>query len=227
MHTAIGSGSRLRLARSKASAQMPAVVELDAGAAAAGQLQAMVGRVVGPGIGIAHDHDPGGDEAAGIGRGVVQGRQHARKVDPVGVDVLLDRRLLHQHRRLRRAERAADEGADAVEVDPEGGLAILPAAQQVSDHRQIVAVNGGEQQRRAAVELLHDRRHLKVRIDRCGIGVKPPLLRHALERGAKTGIEHPEIGHGQGLSMRKGPAWIAASCKLARSVTMAKPRPRG
>ena len=163
--------------------------------ASAHQLQAMIGRVVGAGVGIAHDHDPGGDEAPGIGGGMVERRQHAGEVDVLGVDVLLRRRLLHQHRRLRRAERAADEIADAVEVDAEGGLAIVLAGQQVSDHRHGVAVDGGEQERRPAVELLHDGRNLEVRIDRRRVGGEPSVLRHAVERRAEARVEDAGIGH--------------------------------
>ena len=121
--------------------QMPAEVELDAGAVAAGDLQPVIGRVVGAGVGIAHDHDAGGDEASGVGGGVVERRQHAGEIDVLGVDVLLRGRPLDQHRRLRRPERAADEFADAVEVDAERGLAVRLAGQQVADHRHVVAVD--------------------------------------------------------------------------------------
>ena len=109
-----------------------------------------------PVSGSLHDHDAGGDEAAGVGGGVLQRRQHAGEIDVLGVHVLLRRRPLHQHRRLRLAERAADELAHAAEVDAEGGFDIGLAGQQVADHRHVVAVDLREQQRRSAVELLHD-----------------------------------------------------------------------
>ena len=172
---------------------MPAVVELDAGAVSADELQAMIGGVVGAGVGIAHDHDAGGDEASGIRRRVVERGQHAGEIDVLGVDALLRRRLVHDHRRFRRAQRAGDEFADAVEVDAEGGLAIGLAGEQVSDHRHAVAVDRGEEQRRPAIELLHDRRDLEVRIGRRRIGREPPKLGHAAERRAETRVEDAGI----------------------------------
>ena len=209
MHTAIGSGSPLRLARSNASRRCRPKSSLTAVRRSAGELQPMIGGVVGAGVGVAHDHDAGGDEAAGVGGGVVQRRQHAGEVDVLGVDVLLRRRLLHQHRRLRRAERAADELADAVEVDAEGGLAIVLAGQQVSDHRHVVAVDGGEQERRPAVELLHDGGDFEVRIDRRRVGREPSLLRHAVERRAEARVEDAGIGHVRCLSICEGACLIA------------------
>ena len=188
-------GLALALGALEREAQMPAEVELDGGAARAGQLQAMIGGIVGAAIGVAHDHDPGGDEAAGIRRGVMERGQHADQIDVAGVDVLLRRRLLHQHRRLRRAERPPDELADAVEVDAEGGLAIALAGQQVSDDRDIVAIDRGEQQRWSAVESLHDRRNLEARIDRRCIGIEPSERGHAPERRTESRIEDAGIGH--------------------------------
>ena len=147
-------------------AQMAAEVELDAGAVAAGQHQPVIGRVVDAGVGIAGDDDAGGDVAAGVGGGVLQRRQHAAEVDVLGVDLLLRRRALDQHRRLRIAERAADELAHAAEVDAEGRFDIGLAGQQIADHRHVVAVDLGEQQRRPAVELLHQAGDFEMRIDR-------------------------------------------------------------
>ena len=141
MQTATGRCLALALGALEREPQMAAEVELDAGAVGAGDLQPVIGRVVDAGLGIAHDDDAGGDVAAGIGRGVVQRRQHAAEVDVLGVDVLLHRRALDQHRRLRSAERAADELADAAEVDAEGRLAVGLAGQQVADHRHVVAVD--------------------------------------------------------------------------------------
>ena len=199
--------------------QVPAVVELDAGTGPADELQTVIGRVVGAGVGIAYDHDPRGNKASRILRRVMERGQHARKVDVLGVDVLLRRRPLHQHRRLRRAERAADERPDAVEVDPEGGFAIGLAGEQVADHRQVEAVDLGEQQRRPAVELFHDRRNLEVRIGRRRVGGEPPLRRHALKRRAESGVEDVDIRHVVPL-LRAG--LRLTSCKLTRSVRMAK-----
>ena len=105
MQTAIGRSSPFALGALEGEPQMPAEVELHAGAVRTGDLQPVIGGVVGAGVGIAHDHDAGGDEAPGIVRRVVERRQHAGEVDVLGVDVLLRRRPLHQHRRLaaRRA----------------------------------------------------------------------------------------------------------------------------
>ena len=80
--------------------QMPAEIELHAGAAGTGDLQPVIGGVVGAGVGIAHDHDAGGDEAPGIVRGVVKRRQHAGEIDVLGMDMLLRGRPLHHNRRL-------------------------------------------------------------------------------------------------------------------------------
>ena len=204
MHTAIGKRLALALGALEGEPQVTAVVELDAGAAAAGDLQAMVGGVVGAGVGVAHDHDPGGDEASGIRRRVVERGQQAEEIDVAGMDVLLRRRLLHHHRRQGLAERTADELADAVEVDAESRFAIPLAGQQVSDHRHVVAVDGGEQERRPAVELLHDGRDLEVRIDRRRVGGEPPELRHAAERRAEARVEDAGIGHGRCLHSNSG-----------------------
>jgi hypothetical protein len=54
--------------------QMPAEIELDSGAVAAGQHQPVVGGVVDAGVRIARDDDAGGNVAAGVGGGVVQRR---------------------------------------------------------------------------------------------------------------------------------------------------------
>ena len=156
----------------------------------AGQHQPMIGRVVDAGVGIAGDHDAGGDIAPGVVGGVLQRRQHPPDVDVLGVDLLLRRRPLDQHRGLRIAERAADELADAAEVGAEGGFDIGLAGQQVADHRHVVAVDLGEQQRRPAVELLHHARDLEMRIDRRGIGLQPALLGHAAERRTKARIQN-------------------------------------
>ena len=143
-----------------------------------------------PVSGSLRDHDAGGDVAAGVGGGVLQRRQHAPEVDVLGVHVLLRRRPLHQHRRLRIAERAADEFAHAAEVDAEGGLDVGLAGQQIADHRHVVAVDLREQQRRPAVELLHDAGDFEIGIDRRGVGLQPALLGHAAERRAKAGVQH-------------------------------------
>ena len=101
----------------------------------------MIGGVVDAGVGIAGDDDAGGDVAAGVGGGVLQRRQHAAEVDVLGVHLLLRRRPLDQHRRLRLAERAADELAHAAEIDAEGRLDVGLAGQQIADHRHVVAVD--------------------------------------------------------------------------------------
>jgi len=183
---------------------MTAEVELDGGTVGADDLEAVIGRVVGAGVGIAHDHDSSGDVPAGVGCRVVERGQHTGKIDIVGVDVLLGRRLLHQHRRLRRAERPADEFADTVEVDAEGGLAIRLARQQVSDHGHVVAVDRAEQQRRSAIQFLHDGGNLEIRVDRRSVGLEPSLHRHALERRTESSVEDAGIGHGRCLCC--GPA---------------------
>ena len=113
-----------------------------------------------------------------------------REIDVLGVDVLLRRGLLHQHRRLGLAERAADEFAHAPEVDAERGLDVVLAGQQVADHRHVVAVHRREQQRRPAVELLHDPGDLEMRIDRRGVGVQASRFGHAVECRAKARIQH-------------------------------------
>jgi hypothetical protein len=96
--------------------------------------------------------------------------------------------------------------ADAVEIDAEGGLAVRLARQQVSNHRHVVAVDRGEGERWAAVELLHDGRDLEVRIDRRGIGVEPPARGHAIERRAEARVEDAGIGH-----VREGPVVVGRS----------------
>ena len=155
MQTTTGRCWPFFCARSKAARRWRPKSSWMAGAVAAGQHQPMIGRVVDAGVGIARDHDAGGDVAAGVGGGVMQRRQHAAEIDVLGVHLLLRRRALDQHRRLGIAERAADEFAHAAEVDAEGGFDIGLARQQVADHRHVVAVDLGEQQRRPAVELLH------------------------------------------------------------------------
>ncbi len=156
----------------------------------AGQHQPVIGRVVDAGVGIAGDDDAGGDVAPGVVGGVMQRRQHLADVDVLGVHLLLRRRALDQHRRLRIAERAADEFAHAAEVDAEGGFDIGLARQQVSDHRHVVAVDLGEQQRRPAVELLHQAGDLEIRVDRRRIGLQPPGFGHAAERRAKARVQN-------------------------------------
>jgi len=168
----------------------------------AARSEAMIRSVVGAGVGIPHDHDSGGDVTAGVGGRVVERRQHAGEIDIVGMDVLLSRRFLHQHRWLRRAERPAHEFADAVEIDAEGGLAIRLTRQQVSDHGHVVAVDCAEQQRRSAIELLHHGGDLEMWIDRRGVGIEPSLHRHALERRTESRVEDAGIGHGRGLCCR-------------------------
>jgi hypothetical protein len=98
------------------------------------------------------------------------------------------------------------------------GFALL-AGEQVADHRQVEAVDLGEQQRRPAVELFHDCRNLEVRIGRRRVGGEPPLRRHALERRAESGVEDVEIRHVVPLLRA---ALRLTSCKLTRSVRMAK-----
>ena len=171
-------------------AEMPAEVELDGGAVASGQHQPVIGRVVDAGVGIARDDDAGGDVAAGVVGGVLQRRQHLAEIDVAGVHLLLRRRALDQHRRLRIAERAADELAHAAEVDAEGGFDIGLAGQQIADHRHVVAVDLGEQQRRPAVELFHHAGDFEIRIDRRGIGLQPAGIGHAAERRAKARVQN-------------------------------------
>ena len=177
-------------------AQMAAEVELDGGAVGAGQHQPVIGRVVDAGVGIAGDDDAGGDVAAGVGGGVLQRRQHPPEVDVLGVHLLLRRRPLDQHRRLRIAERAADELAHAAEVDAEGGLDVGLAGQQVADHRHVVAVDLGEQQRRPAVELLHQAGDLEMRIDRRGVGLQAgpaSAMRPSAERKRVSSTEFERL----------------------------------
>jgi len=59
----------------------------------------------------------------------------------------------------------------------------------------VVTGDRGEYERRPAVELLHDGRNLEVRIDARRVGLQPPMLGHAAERGAEAGIENAGIGH--------------------------------
>ena len=170
-------------------AQVAAEVELDGGAVGSGQHQAVIGRIVNAGLGISGDHDTGGDIAAGVVGGVMQRRQHPPDVDVLGVHVLLRWRPFDQHRRLRLAERAADELANAAEVCTERGFDVRLTGQQVADHRHVMAVDLGEQQRRPAVELLHQSGGFEIRIDRRGVGLQAAGFRHAPERRTKAGVE--------------------------------------
>ena len=52
MQTTIGRGAPLRLGALEGEPQMPAEVELDRRAVGAGQLQPMIGGVVGAGVGV-------------------------------------------------------------------------------------------------------------------------------------------------------------------------------
>ncbi len=160
---------------------MAAEIEFYAGTVWPGDLQAVVRRVVGAGVGIAHDHDAGGDEASRIVRGVVQRRQHAREIEALGVHDLLRRGLFDQDGRLRIAECAPDQVANAAEIRAERSLAIGLTRQQVADDRHVMADDVAEQQRRAAVELLHHAGNLEMRIGRRAIGLQPAALRHAFE----------------------------------------------
>ena len=112
------------------------------------------------------------------------------KIDILGMDMLLRGRVLHEDRRLRLAERAADESANAAKIDAEGALAILLTGQDISDHWHVVAFDRGEQQGRSAIALLHDRGDLKLRIGRCGVSLQAAIFRHAAQRGAKAGIQN-------------------------------------
>ena len=183
----------------------------------------MIGGVVGAGVGIAHDHDAGGDEASGVrppcggapaacGRGRCPwcGRAPApapRSTSTGGFGC---------------AERAADEFADAVEVDAEGRLAVRLAGQQVADHRHVVAVDLAEEQRRPAVELLHDRRDLEMRIDRRRIGREPPAARPCGRAPSGSGCRGRRNLTCRCLHCGEGSVIQERSCKLTRSVTMAK-----
>ena len=158
-----------------------------------GQHQAVIRGVVDAGLGITGDHDAGGDVAAGVGGGVMQRRQHPAEVDVLGVDVLLRRRPLDQHRRLRIAQRAADELANAAEIDAERGLDVGLAGQQVADHRHVVAVDLGEQQRRPAVELLHQAGDFEIRIDRRGVGLQAARARPCGRAPSESACREPNL----------------------------------
>ena len=172
---------------------MAAEVELDGGAVAAGQHQPVIGRVVDAGVGIAGDDDAGGDVAPGVVGGVLQRRQHPAEVDVLGVHLLLRRRALDQHRRLRIAERAADELAHAAEVGAEGGFDVGLAGQQVADHRHVVAVDLGEQQRRPAVELLHQAGDFEMRIDRRRVGLQAGRARPCGRAPSESACPAPNL----------------------------------
>ena len=170
--------------------EMTAEVELDRGAVRAAQHQPVIGRIVDAGFGIAGDDDAGGDVAPRVCRGMMQRRQHSAEVDVLGVHLFLGRSALDQHWRLRLAQRPADEFAHAPEIDAESGLDVGLAGQQVSDHRHVVAVDLGEQQRRPAVEFLHQPCDFQMRVDRGRERLQPALLGHAAERGAKSRIQN-------------------------------------
>ena len=141
-------------------------------------------------------------------------------VDVFGGEVLLHWRALDPHRGLGIADRAADKVAHAAEVDAEGRLDVILARQQVADHRHVIAVDRGEQQRRPAVELFHQAGDFEMRIDRRAVGRKPPALGHAVERRAKARVQH-KVGLFQhtlpGASLRGGiiPASPASAWALS------------
>jgi hypothetical protein len=170
--------------------QVAAEIELDAGAVGARQHQPMVRGVVDAGVGIARDHDAGGDVTPGIGGGVGQRRQHTGEVDAGGVHLFLHRRPLDQDRWLGIAQRAADELAHAAEVDAERGLHVGLARQQVADHRHVVPGDVREQERRPAIELFHDAGDVEIGVGCRGIGVQPAPLGHAIQRRTEAGIQN-------------------------------------
>ncbi len=190
MQTTMGSGAPTRFARSIGEPKVAAVIELDGSPVRPDELQPMIGRVVNSGLGIADDDDAGGDEAAGILGGMKKHRQHAREIDRAGMNVLLGRAVLDHDRRQRRSQRTADRIADAAKIDAERSLAIGLAAQQVADDRNVVAINRGEHQRRAAVALFEHTRHCKLGIDRRRIGLQAAVGRHAVKRGTKACIQN-------------------------------------
>ena len=125
----------------------------------------------------------------GVVRGVVQRRQDAREIEVLGVHDLLRRCFVDHDGRLRIAKRAANQVADIPEWNAERGLAIGLARQQVADDRHVMADDIAEEERRAAIELLHHAGDLEVRIGRRAIDLQPPALRHTIERGAKACVQ--------------------------------------
>ena len=111
----------------------------------------------------------------------------------LGVHLLLRRRPLDQHRRLRIAERAADELAHAAEVGAEGRLDVGLAGQQVADHRHVVAVDLGKQQRRAAVELLHHAGDFEIGVDRRRVGLQPAAARPCAPSAERKRVSSTEF----------------------------------
>ena len=177
-------------------AQVPAEVELDGGALGAEQLEAMVGGVVDAGFRIFDDDDAAGDEAPAVRCGVAQDRQHLFDVEVPGMHDLLARAFRAALGRDRIAHRARDEAADVAIARAESSLAVGLAAQQVADDRHGVALHLRKHQRLRAVQPLHDRGDLEVRIGFALQAAQPSRSAHALERGAKIGVER---GRGLGL----------------------------
>jgi len=194
--------------------QVASVVELDGGAVGTDELQPMIGGVVDSGLGIANDDDAGSDETARILGGMKQDGQQAREIDVVGMNSLLRGRVGDPDGRDRRRECPADGVADAAKPDPEGGLAILLAAQHISDDRRGVTVHGGEQNGRSAVAFFQHGRNREVGIDRRRIGFQPALRDHAVDRRAKSCVEDAGVRH-------EGPFCRAARAGAARSLRRA------
>src|SRR5450759_5900986 len=101
---------------------MPAEIELDADAIRAVQLQTMIRRVVDTGLRVAHNHDAGRDEAAGIAGRVSQRRQYLADVESGLKHHVLDRRRGDDTRRDRIADRPIDKIANDAEIRAEGDL---------------------------------------------------------------------------------------------------------